>query len=143
MGRFKTQIELQNRRLIECELYNFKSSCKELDFRREEIIEGSAFQEVCIQSGTTGNSTARKAERLMSSRELNELERRIGYINNGLTIIKNLPEKTKYKLVNMKYLERKFADDGICEELGISNRTFIRWKKESLQIIADCLGWRV
>lgn len=134
-------IEKANFRAIEAELYGYLDTKRELELMEEEILEGSPFQEVAVQSGTTGDTTANKAIKLASSKELLEVRRRINAIEKALFTLQQ--NETKLRLLQMKYFERKFTDQGIMMELHISDRTFYRWRREIVQLIGSYLGWRV
>jgi len=134
------KIEQANFKAIEAELYGYYETKKELEQLEEEILEGSPFQEVAVQCGN-GDSTASKAIRLLSSRELLEIRRRINAIEKAIVILQE--DNTKLRLLKMKYFERKYTDIGIMNELHISNRTFYRWRNEVIQLIGSYLGWKI
>lgn len=134
-------IEKSNFKLIEAELYGYEDTKRELELMEEEIIEGSPYQEVAVQSGTTGDSTASKAMKLTSSRELLEIRRRINAIDKAIDVLQQ--DGAKYKLLKMKYFERKYTDIGIMNELHIGNNTFYRWRREIVKLVGSYLGWRI
>lgn len=113
----------------------------DLEHIRESIVDGTSYREVSIQSGGTSDITANKAIKLASSKEMLELERRIRGIEEALKIIQQDPEK--YRLLQMKYFERKYTDRWIWRELNISDRTFYRWRREIIEVVGSRLGWRV
>ena len=133
-------IERANFKAIEAELYGYLDTKKEIELMEEEILEGSSFQEVAVQSGN-GDTTANKAIKLVSSKELLEVRRRVNAIERALFILQQ--NETKLDLLRMKYFERKYTDQGIMMELCISDRTFYRWRREIVQLIGSYLGWRV
>ena len=134
-------IERANFKAIEAELYGYLDTKKEIELMEEEILEGSPFQEVAVQSGTTGDSTASKAIKLVSSKELLEVRRRVNAIEKTLVILQQ--DEYKLRLLQMKYFERKFSDIGIQQELHISRETFYRWRREIIKLVGSYLGWRV
>lgn len=134
--------EKVNFKLIEAELYNYKSTKKELEDMKEDIINSSAYSEVAVQS-SPGNSTQSKAIQLMSSAVLREMERRISAIDNTISILERCPEPRKLRLMQMKYFESRFTDTGIWQELNIERATFYRWRREVISLIADKLGYVV
>ena len=133
-------IERANFKAIEAELYGYLDTKKEIELMEEEILEGSPFQEVAVQCGN-GDTTANKAIKLVSSKELLEVRRRVNAIERALLILQQ--NETKLELMRMKYFERKYTDQGIMMQLCISDRTFYRWRKEIVQLIGSYLGWRV
>jgi RinA family phage transcriptional activator len=135
------KIEQANFKAIEAELYGYFDTKRELELMEEEILEGSPFQEVAVQAGTTGDSTASKAIKLASSKELLEVRRRVNAIEKALLVLQQ--NETKLRLLQMKYFERKYTDQGIMMELHISNNTFYRWRREIVKLVGSYLGWRV
>lgn len=131
-------IEKSNIRLIEAELYTYNETKKELELLVDDIIDSTPFIETAVQSELS-DSTACKAIKLSSSKELIEIRKRISAIEKALSI---LPEE-KMKLVRLKYFERKLTDIGIISELHVSSKTYYRWKKEVIRLIGNYLGWKV
>lgn len=133
-------IEQANFKAIEAELYGYFDTKKELELMEEEILEGSSFQEVAVQCGN-GDTTANKAIKLSSSKELLEVRRRLNAIDKAMFILQR--DETKLRMLQMKYFERKFTDIGIMQELHIGNNTFYRWRREIVKLVGSYLGWRV
>lgn len=141
-GAIEMSIEKANFRMIEAELYCYKESKKELELLREEIIESSPGPGENVQSGL-GDTTKNKAIKLTSSREILEIQRRLTAIEKAIEILENGSEQKKFRLLRMKYFDRRFTDIGIQMELDISERTFYRWRREIVELIANYLGCRV
>lgn len=135
-------IKRANFKMIEAELYCYHESKKQLELLREEIIESTPQQEVSVKSGP-GDPTQTKAIKLVNNREIIEMERRLKAIDKAIEILKTNNESRKYELLKMKYFERRYTDVGICMELGISERSFYRWRREIIELIANFLGCRV
>jgi RinA family phage transcriptional activator len=133
-------IEQANFKAIEAELYGYFDTKKDLELMEEEILESSPFQEVSVQSGI-GDTTANKAIKLISSKEILEVRRRINAIEKALFILQQ--NEYKLRLLQMKYFERKFSDIGIQQELNISRETFYRWRRDIIKLVGSYLGWRV
>lgn len=135
------QLKRTNFKLIELELYCYHENKEELEHVRESIIEGSSQGEGEIRGSHIGDTTGSKAIKLVSSKELLELERRSRAIEESINIIKQDPHK--YELLKMKYFDKKYTDRWIWRELNISDRTFYRWRRELIELIGSRLGWRV
>ena len=135
-------IKRANFKMIEAELYCYEESKRQLELLREEIIESTPTQEVNVKTGP-GDPTQTKAIKLVNSREIIEMERRLKAIDKAIEILKTSNEPRKYELLHMKYFERRYTDVGICMELGISERTFYRWRREIIELIANFLGCSV
>lgn len=132
--------EQQNFRLIESELYFFNDTKKRLKELEEEILESSGSSETGIRAGIS-DPTARKAERLLSSVELMEIKKRVQAIEYALDVFENCQEPAKLRLIEMKYFERRYTDDGIMGELNVSRTSFYRWKREFIELVANKLGF--
>lgn len=135
------RIEKANFKAIEAELYGYFETKKELELMEEEILESTPNKEVVVQSGKAGDSTANKAIKLASSRELLETRRRIDAIEKTMYILQQ--NDTKLDLLRMKYFDRRYTDQGIMMELHISHNTFYRWRREIVELVGSYLGWRV
>ena len=135
-------IKRANFKMIEAELYCYEESKRQLELLREEIIESTPIQEVNVKT-SPGDPTQTKVIKLVNSREIIEMERRLKAIDKAIEILKTSNEPKKYQLLHMKYFERRYTDTGICMELGISERTFYRWRREIIELIANFLGCRV
>ena len=130
----------QNFRLIESELYFYRDTKKALQDMESEIIESSGHSETGIRSGIS-NPTGLKAERLLTSKEYLEVKRRIDAIEYAIEVFRNCHEPAKTRLIEMRYFERKYTDDGIISELNIHRGTFYKWKREFVELIAGKLGF--
>ena len=135
-------IKRANFKMIEAELYCYEESKRQLEFLREDIIESTPSHEINVKTGP-GDPTQTKVIKLVNSREIIEMERRLKAIDKAIEILKTSNEPRKYELLRMKYFERRYTDVGICMELGISERTFYRWRREIIELIANFLGCRV
>jgi RinA family phage transcriptional activator len=60
-----------------------------------------------------------------------------------LRVVKASPEPGRYDLIRLAYWDRRFTVKGICDQLSISERTYYRWRREALQLVAERLGWEV
>lgn len=136
----KRTTQQQNFRLIESELYYFKDTKADLKQMESEIIESSGYSETGIRSGIS-NPTERKATKLLTSREYLEIKRRVDAIEYAIEVFKSCHDECKYRLIEMKYFDRRFTDEGIMCELNVSRPTFFRWKREFIELIANKLGF--
>ena len=130
----------QNFRLIESELYFFKDTKKALTEMESAIVEASGHSETGIRAGIS-NPTAQKAERLLTSLEYLETKRRVEAIEYAVEVFKKCHEPAKLRLIEMKYFERRYTDEGIVSEIGTDRSTFYRWKREFVELIANKLGF--
>jgi len=136
----KRTTQQQNFRLIESELYFYKDTLKSLRDMESAIIDASGHSETGIRSGIS-NPTGQKAEKLLTSLEYLETKRRIDAIEYAIDIIQRCHDGCKIQLIEMKYFDRKYTDEGIMGELNVSRPTFFRWKREFIELIANKLGF--
>lgn len=139
----RTSIERANFRLIESELCGYHDTLNEVEALKADIILSSPAHESEIRSTDTSDTTQQKALKIVSSPEIVELSRRVKAIQFALQMLKNAPEPRKYELLEKKYFERNLTDQGIMKALNIEQATFYRWRRETIQLIANKLGWKV
>jgi len=85
-------------------------------------------------------------EKVLGSLAFREMSRRVEAIDYMLSLLRSSqdPEApAKLRLVEEKYFKRRLTDEGIWNELHISMKTFYRWRREVIEIIAERLGWVV
>ncbi len=136
----KRTTQQQNFRLIESELYFYKDTKRSLADMESAIVESSGHSETGIRAGIS-NPTAQKAEKLLTSLEYLETKRRIDAIEYAVEVFRKCQEPAKLKLIEMKYFERRYTDEGIISELNVSRRSFFRWKRDFVELIANKLGF--
>ena len=129
------------RRLIEVYLMNYKETKKALDEKRESILCGSGFSEVCIQSGGTSNPTLNKALQLYEI-ATSEEDRQTKAIEKALEALDEAQDEDFKKIVHMKYFDKKYTDYGIMNELHLSKSTYWSKHHKSINLIAQYLGWK-
>lgn len=142
-----------NFRMIEQELYNYRWSrqmlaqaLKELNVVADSTVMSAPTDEDRVQTSCyLADIVSQRAEELMRERAytvavLTETARRLDAIDYMLRRLEQDVEKGKKRLVEMRYFEGRLTDEAIQEELGISARTFRRWRREAVEIVAQRLG---
>lgn len=134
-------------RHVEAELYAYPFRKKEIARLREEILvpHNKHSEDTAIVKGKNsvkkyGDPTAKTAVALASHAKLMHLERVVDAIDE---VYNRLPEP-KQELIRVKYWTspQRLTTIGICEELGISERTFRRWRTQIVEEVAEILGWK-
>lgn len=85
-------------------------------------------------------------EKVLGSLAFREMARRVEAIEYMLSLLRSSQDPdapAKLRLVEEKYFKRRLTDEGIWNELHISMKTFYRWRREVIEIIAERLGWVV
>lgn len=134
-------------RHVEAELYAYPFRKKEIERLRDEIL--TPFKEEpddkTVVKGRNsvrmpGDPTGRKALTLASHSKLLHLERVTDAIEE---VYYRLPD-VKQELIQIKYWTKphQLTTVGICENLGISERTYRRWRTNIVSDIAEILGWK-
>lgn len=133
-------------RHVEAELYAYPYRKREIERLREEILNpyDDDPEDKTIVKGKNsvrmpGDPTGRKAIGLASHAKLLHMERVADAIEE---VYERLPE-VKKEFIRVKYwtIPQRLTTIGICEKLGISDRTFSRWRGQFVSAIAEILGW--
>jgi RinA family phage transcriptional activator len=131
-------------RLIEAEIRNYHQTLKGLRELEEAIaLPGQGEFGDGTRSTEPGDPTPARAYKMMTSAQLLEIRRRVDAIEYMLRVVKASPEPGRYDLIRLAYWDRRFTVKGICDQLSISERTYYRWRREALQLVAERLGWEV
>lgn len=124
---------------IEAELASFHETKKEIDKRREEIMNPTMTEElVGGRTNEISDPTGRIATRLVMDKRLGELER----IESSIARVLDKLEEKPGKLVHLAYWTRnKKTWDGMAMELEVGRATLFRWRNEIIKAIGENLGW--
>ena len=119
---------------IEHELYNYNQTKKDMKLYREQILESTSKPEAGSKSNIS-DTTASKAVRLVSSTYLMQAERVVDAIEQSLDL---LGDRHK-ELFKLRY-ERNISWPRITIEMGISDRTYYRMRREIVLTVGQKLG---
>ena len=120
---------------IEHELYNYTTSKRELANIREEILESSASQEVCVQS-TPSSSVESKVVKLTSSVAIAKIERVILAVDRSLVRLKD----DHQMLFDLKYKQGRSWQQ-VCIDMPCSESSCYNIRRELVFAVADALGF--
>lgn len=139
--------------MIELELYNYRWSrqmlaqaLRELDLIADSTVMAPPLDEERVQTSRyPSDIVAERAEELMRERRhtvavLQETARRLDAVEYMLRRLEQDSEPAKKRLVELRYFEGRLTDEAIRQELGISESTFRRWRREAVEIVAERLG---
>lgn len=135
------KLKREIKKYIESELRDYKTTKKELEQARSDIIyAGCSGDDSGIRGTDIGNATQSKALKLLTNRRLAQLERTIKAFER---VIGSLPED-KFKLVQMRYWDNQktkiLTDDGIALKLYIDRKTVYNWANGIILALAIELG---
>jgi len=131
---------------VESELYAYPYRKREIERLRLEIQypydeepDDPAVVEGKNSVRTISDPTAKMGIRLAGHAKLLHMERVADAIEE---VYNNLTEHQQ-EFVRLKYWTKpqKLTAIGICSEIGISDRTFSRWRRIFVNEIAEKLGW--
>ena len=142
MTRRDRHIRNASLRLIEAEIRNYHQTVKDLR-ELEESIAMPSMSEESSKTTEPGDPTPARAIRMMTSTQLMEIRRRVGAIEHMLEILRAHPESGRHELIRLAYWDGRYTVKGICDQLSISERTYYRWRREALQVVAERLGWEI
>ena len=144
MTRRDRHIRNASLRLIEAEIRNYHQTLKGLRELEESIaLPGQGEFGDGTRSTEPGDPTPARAIRMMTSAQLLEIRRRVEAIEYMLRVVKASPDPGRYGLIKLAYWDGRYTVRGICDQLSISERTYYRWRREALQLVAERLGWEV
>lgn len=139
----QTTIQKDVFRHVEAELYAYPYRKREIQRLREEIQSPHRPEEKNVGGGKgnlPGDPTGRTALTLASHSKLMHLER----VSDAIEEVYNRFPEVKREFVREKYWThpQRLTTIGICEKLGISDRTFSRWRRQLIHEVAEILGWK-
>jgi RinA family phage transcriptional activator len=123
-------------RYIESELRNYKQSCRELEILKRDIILATPEKQEG-HSTNISDPTCRAASLVMLDRSIKRYEK----IVQAIKVIYDQCDEQKKKIIEMKYWQSRYRDEGIRYHIGISKTTFYRWKDAIILAIAVELGY--
>lgn len=137
-------VRAANVRLIEAEIRNYYQTVQDIREMEDAIVMPGPIGApgVCVQTGTYGDPTPGRAERMGSSAILRETQRRVDAITHALSVVKTV-EPARMEMIRLRYWDRGYTDEGICRHLHISRPTFYRWRRELLELVGERLGWPI
>lgn len=128
-------------RHVESLLYRYPQIKKEISRLRESLLYPYQDDENVGggKSNIPGDPTSSTAIKLAEHAKLVHLER----VRDAIEQVYNVLPEPKQELIRVKYWTspQRLTTIGICDEIGISESTFRRWRKQTLQDIAELLGW--
>lgn len=135
MRRLTRAVELY----LEDELENYHENLKKLKLLHEEEYDSSPSPSDGMPHGTTiSNPTESKAIRLMTSRTILCIERRLRAVE--VVLLRYADNESMTKLIRLRYFKRTHTPFGIMGELHIGQKTYYRWRRELLEDLAAELG---
>lgn len=133
-----------NAKMIEAHLYEYKDMTKAIKDMEDDIINSTGPQSVGSHTaGTVSDITSSRAGMLAENHRLLQYRKMKKAIDCTLAALQSDPEPQKLQMVTMKYIDRRYTDFGIIKELPISRRTFYRWRRQTIEMIAYYYGCEV
>jgi RinA family phage transcriptional activator len=139
------RIKRANAKMIEAHLYEYKDMTKAIAEMEDDIINSTGPQSTGSShtAGSVSDTTASRAGMLADNFRLHQYRRMKKAIDCTLTALQTDPEPKKIQMITMKYIDRRYTDFGIIKELPISRRTFYRWRRQTIELIAYYYGCEV
>lgn len=127
---------------VEAEIFAYPYRKREIARLREDILvphQPTDENRGGGKSNMPGDPTGKKAMGLATHAKLYNLERVADAIDE---VFNKLPQ-VKQEFIQVKYwtTPQRLTTVGICEKLGISDRTFSRWRGQFVHDVAEILGW--
>ncbi|MEX2461297.1 MAG: transcriptional regulator [Paenibacillaceae bacterium] len=127
---------------VEAEIFAYPYRKREIARLREELLTPYQVVDSNVGGGKgnlPGDPTGKKAITLASNAKLHNLER----VADAIDEVYNRLPAVKQEFIRVKYwtTPQRLTTIGICENLGISDRTFRRWRQQFIVAVAEILGW--
>ena len=132
-------LQLEYFEYIERELFNYDETKKEIEDLREDILsEAPAVSELAttIMTGTTSDSTGRKAEKLLTNKVLVRMAKTVKGIDRALSRLSESHEI----FFHLRY-QRGLSWQMVCMEMPTSRRSYFRIRRELVYMVAQELGF--
>jgi RinA family phage transcriptional activator len=127
-------------KFVEHELYNYEDTKKELRDLKDDIAESSLGNMELDNFSSTekypeGSSTETAVATILQNKVAKRMSSTIKYIDKTLGKL----DESKAELYVLKYQQEKPWQQ-IIKELHISKRTFFRWRKDIVRLVAKEMG---
>ena len=142
-----TKIQRDVFRHVEAELYAYPFRKREIARLREEILapyDDKPDDPTVVKGKNSvrqpGDPTAKTAIQLAGHAKLLHIER----VTDAIEEVYNRLPEPKKEFVRVKYWTQpqRLTAIGICEHLGISDRTYSRWRRQIVHDVSEILGWK-
>lgn len=118
-------------RYLESELRSYKQTCRQIEQMRQDYIMRSREPQEGHGSGP-GDPTARDVEQILKDRKLQRMEQRVAAIRRVYTMC----DERQKTIIEEKYWNRRYTDEGVAELLGITRRTVYNLKQKIIFALA-------
>ena len=144
MSQRERNIRAATIKLIEAEIRNYHRTVEDLRDMEEAIaLPGAVGDDIGRIQSRPGDPTSARAMRMMTSTQLMEIRRRVEAIEYMIRTLQASPESGRLELIRLAYWDGRYTVKGGCEQLSMSERTYYRWRREALQLVAERLGWDI
>ena len=125
------------RKYIESELRHYRDNRNEISLIREDLVQRSTSGDQ-NRSSEISDPTAKNAEKLLTNRRLKKLEETVRAIE---IVVEELDEDRR-RLIEYAYFKRPrtLTDVGVARKIGVSNRTYYRWRDWIIYRIGEEMG---
>lgn len=123
---------------LEAEIKDYNKTIAKIAETKQDIAEERGLVEnKGGKSSSVGNPTESKALKITSDRQLQRMES----IVRAIKEVYDASDEPRQNLVQLKYWQHIYMDEGIMNVLGIGRDTFYRWKREFVLKVALKLGY--
>jgi len=132
--------------LLEQEVRQYPETVREVDEMRKDIIlqaSGPPLDGMPRNGKKVSDTTLQKVVQLYNSAEIREMSRRVRAIEQARDEFCAKDPLIRRRFIELKFWDRRLTNEGIAQELALSESTVRQWRRKFLTQVGVNLGWRM
>ena len=132
--------------LLEQEVRQYPETVREVDEMRKDIIlqaSGPPLDGMPRNGKKVSDTTLQKVVQLYNSAEIREMSRRVRAIEQARDEFCAKDLLIRRRFIELKFWDRRLTNEGIAQELTLSESTVRQWRRKFLTQVGVNLGWRM
>ena len=132
--------------LLEQEVRQYPETVREVEEMRKDIIlqaSGPPLDGMPRNGKKVSDTTLQKVVQLYNSAEIREMSRRVRAIEQARDEFCAKDPLIRRRFIELKCWDRRLTNEGIAQELALSESTVRQWRRKFLTQVGVNLGWRM
>jgi len=131
-------------RVLEWEVRLYHETKAELEEEKDSIIlQAHTSPDGMPRGSGVSDDTYNRAQRLLNSAEVREMERKIRAIDRARDEWCARDPIVRMEFIRLKFWDNTLTSQGIAQRLNVAEQTVRYWRKGFLTLVGKYLGWRV